>query len=261
MKNFLIEPVGINKEASQTYINQVKHCLNLVKGVRTGSFLLTTLNNYGKPIKIIPYSTSANLSKYGDCNALASGNSESSLVEFSPVTWNPLAKCMKGAQRNNGALAHEVLLHELVHSFRHISGKSGSISLGGALRYMANNEEFYAVTITNVFISDPTNRKRSGLRNSHLGHSKLRSEFDDRFEFYGMGVQTFELIERFFLEHPGMAYGLAASAKRAKFNPFADYVNDKERCRRISKERGAQVEFRRLVWDIEKIFGISPSNF
>lgn len=71
-----------------------------------------------------------------------------------------------------GSLPDETLLHEMVHSLRHMQGKTNQIPTEGTLRGYDNEEEFLAIVVTNVYMS--VNNK-THLRADHDGFKALDS--------------------------------------------------------------------------------------
>ncbi len=155
-----------------------------------------------------------------------------SLLGRGLACWKILVKY----NQTNAGLPHEVLFHELIHAFRHIT-KSASKNYGyrpstGALQSYTDDEEFYAVVITNIFISDPGNAYKTGLRASHASARALESELADSFGFFRSSIATFRLIEKFCKENPG--FSKAVANVPAKFNPLAAYYTNPQKARELS---------------------------
>ena len=93
-----------------------------------------------------------------DCNAeevaVTQGSSQS-VVLFTPATRGSSCSLGKPA-----TLPQEILVHELVHSLRRVSGHMHQNWLNNKLGLISgygNTEEFLAILVTNIFISDVTN--------------------------------------------------------------------------------------------------------
>ena len=89
---------------------------------------------------------------------------------------------------STGSLADEALFHELVHAFRMASGKSTDATHApftrSGLSDCDNEEEFIAVLVTNIYISDPPNKPASTLRRDHHSFGVL-----ERLSF-NLGLRT-----------------------------------------------------------------------
>lgn len=134
---------------------------------------------------------------------------------------------------NRGALPSEVLFHELVHGYRRVTGKVKKEPLyGGLLRY-DNSEEFYAVLLTNIFISDTSNHYKTDLRQDHSGHAGLEAELDSSFGFFQSGAKAFLLVDQFCNDHPDLSKKLAGV--KAPFNPLAAIYANRHKARMISQ--------------------------
>jgi hypothetical protein len=137
-----------------------------------------------------------------------------------------------------------MLFHELIHTFRNVSRRwSQTILRGGLYRY-TDTEEFLAVVLTNIYISDPTNRIKSGLRADHRGFRPLEPEFGSAFGLFAASTQVFELVKRFVVDNHGFAT-LTANVK-APFNSIADYYASPERAERLSHD--AEPRDLRGIW-------------
>ena len=89
--------------------------------------------------------------------------------------------------------------------------------------------------LTNIYISDRTNKIKSGLRRDHKGFHALEPELTQPWGFFASGTQTFGLIQRFVTENPGISLRLANDVASAPFNPIADYYADRDRAEKLSK--------------------------
>jgi hypothetical protein len=218
--------------------------LNQIRKADTGSMLLRAIRKAGPFVRIIPRFPVVGFDR--DCNAdtipippaPTPGARAQVEIRFSPHRFLPGGFCDKhdGSAAN---LPHEKLFHELVHALRMLTKKRSRVpEHGGLLRY-DNNEEFYAVLVTNIFISDPSNGFKSGLRQGHTApHQPLDKELASSFDFFRSGRRTYALIAQFFRDHPSFAHELACS--RAVFNPLAAYDRSPARARQMSESGQAQ---------------------
>lgn len=228
-----INPVGLSGAAATSYKYKVREHLLWIYRTVTGRILLNSIRYYGIPVEIRPY-------PHRDCNAVGGGEivggNLRGFVGYSPDTFSLHGACSatKSAQRS-GLLWDEILFHELVHAFRNVAGKWNAPKLNHGLHRYTNNEEFYAVMLTNIYISDRSNKIKSSLRADHRGFRPLPADFDEGFEFFGAGRQVFSLVEQFCKDHPGLSKRVSLDVAKAPFNPIANYYTDKEKARRISQ--------------------------
>ena len=177
----------------------------------------------------------------GDCDAAEGG----SAVEYSPWLQGPCSHVWTRVNKNRGVLPHEVLFHELVHALRDAAGHGNSLApLSGGLAGYQNTEELIAVVVTNVFMTDPTNKRadRVGLRRDH-GFGKLAPDLSGSLEFFASSHDAFPRIEQFCHEDAWFAQRLAET--KATFNPIAAYFHDQANARSKSSSVSALV---RDVW-------------
>ena len=86
----------------------------------------------------------------------------------------PATRPSKKPETNRGLYPDEILFHELVHALRGTSAQYMSlIPLSGGLKRYDSREEFIAVLATNIYISDPSNRSKTGLRRDHIQYTPL----------------------------------------------------------------------------------------
>jgi len=150
-------------------------------------------------------------------------------VKFDPHTYMSGSECYRkrsGAnpRYNHGALPDEVLFHELSHALRGILSPRHPDELTGGLKRYGSVEEFYAVVLTNIYISDATNGHSSGLRADHNHGFPLEKELSGSFTFYESSPQTFPLINQLVKENLDFCRKLAAI--KASFNPLAAYFQN-----------------------------------
>jgi hypothetical protein len=244
-----IDPVGLTGNAAATYKYKVGEHLLWIYRTITGKILFNSIKFHKVPVIIRPYTA-------GDCNALAGAETVGGVfrayVEYSPNTFSLHGACPANTSaQKSGLLWDEILFHEMVHAFRRVSRKHNRAALNLGLHRYTSNEEFYAVMVTNIYISDRSNKIKSGLRADHQGFRPLAPELDEGFEFFSAGRQVFGLVEQFWNDHPGFSKRVAIDAYEAPFNPLADYNINKDKARRLSEEAG----HRDLAGLIEQILG------
>jgi hypothetical protein len=224
--NITINPAGATNTA--TYAQRVREYLEWIYRTKTGKILLNSIRFHGQPVTIQPYLV-------GDCNASGGGipNGAGS-VSFSPDTFGLHGACnWKTASPNRGMLWDEILSHELVHVLRTMSGKWSKAPLAGGLFRYDDTEEFHAVMVTNIYVSDKTNKIKTGLRGEHKTFAALPVEYSMPFGFFSAGKQVFGLVEQFVKDNHGFSTRVANDVD-AQFNPIADYYADRDKCKQLS---------------------------
>lgn len=240
-----IRPNWVNEEQGKNWETAVRALFQYNLSVRTGQILFSGIRFHGKWVVIEPYDFTQ-----GDCNAYADnrvgatrdGKGYGAKVSFSPHLYQPSCSCAFKSPNNAAGAANEILFHELVHAFRVVSGKLrqdpatgqwNMIPATGGLRRFDVNEEFYAIVLTNIFITDPTNRRRTSQRRDHADHSPQDPDFETSLGFFETSTNTFDLIQKFCTDHRGLAPALAKVP--ATFNPIAAYLKDPAEARRRSR--------------------------
>lgn len=225
----MIKPMDykLNIVGTSSYVADITRILNTILQSRVGKLLLNSIRFHNKPVWIAPFSGTG-------CNATANGNTTRAtgrgtyVIAFSPDLFRtPHGACgAEGLFGARGFLPKEILFHELFHAFRMVSRKFSSPTLEGtSLMHFSNEEEFNAVVVTNTFISDPTNRSKSGLRSSHDGGLALGPEFAKPFGMFSRGPQVLRLIQNLLTTNRGFAGGVAA-LHDIPFNPLAELARD-----------------------------------
>jgi hypothetical protein len=111
------------------------------------------------------------------------------------------------------------------------------------------------VMVSNIYISDRTNKIKSGLRANHQGFQSLSTDFDDAWELFSAGTQVFSLVEQFCKDHPYFSKTVAHEVAKAQFNPIADYYADRDKARRLSQNAGHR-DLAGVIEQMRQIVGI-----
>lgn len=227
-----INPRGLGERAAFNYESKVREHLLWIERTTTGKILLNSIKYHNLPVVIRPYTG-------GNCNARGGADWETDslrgVVEYSPNTFSIHGACSATKTTpNRGLFWDEVLFHELIHVFRSVSKKWNNSGLSFGLHRYTDNEEFIAVMVTNIYISDTTNKIKTGLRADHKSLNPLSEDFDESFEFFSTSKMTFSLIEKFCKENTGFTRKVANEVADAAFNPLAAYYSDPKRAKEIS---------------------------
>lgn len=225
-----ISPIGLAGHPAITYKMKVNQHLNLIYGTKVGRILFDCIRFHGLPVDISPY-TGVGCNSGGGWTTAA--GTRQGFATYSPDTFAPHGAC-SAALGTSGRLGHEILFHELVHAFRGVSGKWNKVALGLNMSRYTDSEEFLAVMLTNIFISDGSNKKKSSLRADHTDYQSLAPDFVAPFSFFESSTLVLPLVKKFVEENHGLAIMLAHS--HAPFNPIADYVASSDKAELSSKK-------------------------
>ena len=134
---------------------------------------------------------------------LALGGGADTIISFDPaLAWN----------YGPGGAPDEVLLHELVHAMRFVRGQASRCRFDTPKGYAGDYEEFVAVVLANVYISE-TNRT---LRRDHDAYVPLPAGLSTSQAFYAQYRGQLANLKG---EHPQL-YNALKQATGIRFNPF-----------------------------------------
>jgi hypothetical protein len=140
-------------------------------------------------------------------------------LAYSPWNWGHDAYMWDATARNNfaeltgffpanpGQEAGEVLLHELVHALRAMSGRENSLPMG---RAFDTQEEFYAILVTNIYTSE-----RGAARSLRGDHGMFAAANPQEWR---TDPEFQALIRSLATSQPSLVHRLARV--KAAFNPF-----------------------------------------
>lgn len=226
---------------ADSWTQAVRNDIINISKTKVGSHLLRSIKLYGHVINIRPLDESV-------CNAFTSGDDipfytkdNLAIGTGGDILFNPFA-LQKGGKCsdkyvNLGGIhieSHESLLHELVHTFRKISGKLKRDPVRKGLSFYGDNEEFIAVMVQGIYASE----RKKPIRASHTGHFEINKELNTSLKFYKSGTETFKLVDAFCRENPGFTKGIAEID--TAFNPINAYYYDRGLVMRLSNSAMAQ---------------------
>ncbi len=183
---------------AQHYETQVASVLDNMRGSLCGQILIREImgGGLGKNVRIVPTPDADARSVPGDQNAaspynkplrfpgdlpntpqveragqvrtggdgaaiLGTGTGSNTTIQYHPMPW--LMETFRTGRVGN-VMPDDVLFHELVHALRMMSGMVEPMDMGNAdhtARY-GNTEEFYAVLITNIYLSERNAKENRG---------------------------------------------------------------------------------------------------
>jgi hypothetical protein len=201
-----------------------------IASTKSGMVLLNAFRATGKWTRIRPVWKP-------ECNAETSvaptkdtvGRYYKTQVLFDPQMYMSGSECyvrrLKVQPKPRAALPDEVLFHELIHAYRDLFYlDSNHTRLHGGLKRYDIVDDFFAIVLTNIYISDASNRHSSGLRADHDGYRPLEKELSNSFTFYQSSPQVLPLMTQLIKENDYLA--LELSKVKAGCNPLAAYFQN-----------------------------------
>ncbi len=151
---------------------------------------------------------------------IGTGTGSDATVEFTPTMWGYGNICGTPAPQA-GSSPSQVLFHELAHAYRMMRGHFYNFPTTGSRRMYDNEEEFFAVVLTNVMISDPTyNTGNRTLRSDHWGFTPLPAAQTTSAGFLAQRPNR-NTLEKQAREEAQLVRDL--KGVRATFNPFSSF--------------------------------------
>ena len=224
----------------------VENNLRTITSKKSGMALMNAVLDSGFWVAIEPLN-------WTECNAHGGAFKEiqktrtfGGMVKFDPGVFAKGSHCFEaklGSKYNRGGLPDEVLFHELIHAIRGSIAHDKVPVSGGLWRY-GDVEEFFAVVITNIYISEKGS-KGSGLRGGERGKIPLESYFNDSFCFFASSNQILPLLLKFKEKHQQLFTDL--SMIDTHFNPVKAMLDHPKAVEKISNsaataahEKGAE---------------------
>lgn len=160
-------------------------------------------------------------SPFYDANTLGTGEGTDATVRFTPGVWaETTGECRQPGSKFTGPAStpEAVLFHELFHAYRIMTGSQlkTRIDIDGSSNQQF--EEFAAILITNIHLSDGGSSQLRSFDHSAYGILKAPSEFLTRYK-NSTHVKTLcgDRVINPFLSDVGQAY--------TSFNPIAAMLN------------------------------------
>lgn len=243
---FLTHPIGFPAQSWQT---EVWNTLSKIEGSETGALFMRLINNpaeLGGHCKIVPidvgspHRTSAlpaswekalpsgkdfQCSSEQACNGtrpngapdrvVTNGRGSDVYVRYNPSSWSGPDLRLGLDNDEDKYQADDVLLHELVHAYQVMRG---AFSLAHAPKdtAMHYDEEFYAITLTNIYVSE--SGRTDALRADHRAeHTTLTpwQAYEPHFV-----SENKELVEKMCRAFPESFIFALSNLTKPEFNPF-----------------------------------------
>lgn len=136
---------------------------------------------------------------------------------FNPDVFMSGSACHKRAHRSFGKEPDQVLFHELIHAHRAASWllPKHETLIAGLSGYQ-DEEEFLAVVLTNIYISET---KGKGLRADYYSYDELKGPLSTSIGFFASSQQVLRILTDFRKDQEYLFDELAKV--KANFNPLA----------------------------------------
>jgi hypothetical protein len=182
--------------------------LRSFEATKAGSAVITTIRFHNKPVLIFPYD-----GQRGRCNAWAtkSWGMFTGTVSFTPFLHGGSCGCTSGPSGHYEAASspHELLIHELTHIVRAVSGTLGKLGEG--------DEEELAAMVADIYSVETNRRPINDYVHGDPVTSDLATFSRDYYD------EQFEMIEAFCKQNSNLAIKLARV--KSAFNPVLQYFN------------------------------------
>lgn len=218
-----LESAHVLIDGSDAFEEETARVVEQIARSRTGQAVIEKIRAHGwviiEPFRTDKFNAYA-LNRTTDIIGLVIGS-----IEYSPSTFATIVSVGGIKMPNHLAILNpgfkpdEVLLHEMVHAGRVLGHQLNQIKLTGAMANYDNEEEFFAVLVSNIYLSEK-GTPSTFLRASHqltgiLNKAKAASEV------FLFADDNYRLIEKFCEQHPRISKML--QNVRAQFNPIRAY--------------------------------------
>jgi len=193
--------------------------LRILSRSAAGYALLQSQKKTGRWIVVYPL-------KKDECNAHgyfvphtvdANGRWYGGHLSYNPDVFMDGSRCYKRRRRSFGHAPDQVLFHELIHAHRsaaHLTPMHDSLDRG--LAGYQDGEEFLAVVLTNIYISET---KGKGMRGDYVSFDELKGPMSSSIGFFASSPQVLTILTKFSKEQEFLFNELAKV--KAAFNPLA----------------------------------------
>src|SRR5262249_19629821 len=163
----------------------------------------------GRYLRLRDDPTTAKDERYDTAGSKGTGLGSGSHIQFDPNATDP----------------EKTIVHELLHSLREMRGQLNQIPTETVLFQYENEEEFFAMLIGNIYLSEIG---REDLRASHIVYQELSADLKTSEGFLGntdYGKACRRLVNKFCNEEPDVAGMIKNHVPLAtKFNPIREFL-------------------------------------
>ena len=192
--------------------------LNVISRSAAGSALFGSMKRMAQWIDVYPL-------REIECNAhggfpgtrVVNGRWYQGRLQYNPDVYMSGSTCYKRRHRSFGKEPDQVLFHELIHAHRAASWLlPHHDKLIAGLSGYKDEEEFLAVVLTNIYISET---KGKGMRADYISYGELKGPLGSSIGFFASSPSVLRILTDFQREQ-GFLFDELAKVK-APFNPLA----------------------------------------
>jgi hypothetical protein len=207
---FTVRPDGMKDDVSaRQYIAQVMGIMRMIETTSTGKALITAIRSYKKPVLIFPLVKDDEDERKPWAWVYPRLGLFSVAMSFTPLFGQRLRKFLGDDEPAHVFIPQEVIMHELVHVARAVSGNFDRLD---------EDEEELAVMVANMFsveINRPPITNYDDQESVTGGLAAFsRKYYED----------NFAMIEAFCKQNKKLAYAL--SYAKTAFNPLRLYIEE-----------------------------------
>jgi hypothetical protein len=161
------------------------------------------------------YYTQDDKGKYVKSGKKGTGKGTDAQIHYTPGMFGK-GKCFDGLY---GSMPDEMLFHEMVHGWHDLQGLNDMIPTSGGLDKYDDEEEFFAIVLTNTYMS-AKNKSTKGLRADHTGHTELKAPLNTSTGFLKNADNRKLLVKLLNQEVKRMDPNFILPEDAVPFNPF-----------------------------------------
>jgi hypothetical protein len=151
-------------------------------------------------------------------------------LQYNPDVYMSGSPCYKRRHRSFGKEPDQVLFHELIHAHRAASWLlPHHDKLIAGLSGYKDEEEFLAVVLTNIYISET---KGKGLRADYISYGALKGPLSSSIGFFASSPQVLRILTEFAKDQEFLFNEMAKV--KAPFNPLAAMKEHPDEVRKAS---------------------------
>jgi hypothetical protein len=215
----IISAVGLSGGNGTDFEQSVKWHLDLIRRSQTGRALLSGIQRTGKQFTIKPYVPTQEAPFNATADTTTLGEVE---VFYTSTMWGYGGTAANAFLPGKpGDAPSAVLFHELAHAYRRMRGTNNTARVTTQQPGYENQEELFAIMLTNIFVTDPTTQLPvRTLRKDHAGFAQLNAAQSTSQGFLGIAENSV-LMGQFWAEEFGLMTDLLHV--NAGFNPIMQY--------------------------------------
>jgi hypothetical protein len=247
-------PRGLQEleERARDYETSVKWTLDLISRSQTGRALLCAVQGTGKKMIIRPWLDTSKINASAEAlnerdaapagefvldssgraktgghwfwkgPMIGTGKGSEAQIRYSPSMFGfGGSSASTFAPTSPGVGQSAILFHEMAHGYRDMRGHQQAVAMVGMRQAYDNEEEFFAILLTNIFVTDPTTAVQSRrLRADHWSFTALpTTQSTSKGFLQAQGNKN--LVARLCTQESSLAYDLLSV--NATFNPIKEY--------------------------------------